>query len=424
MSGALATLKEKIYLHNVPSYGNRIFYGLGFLTLMSLVLLVVSGMTLAFMGQAWWLGSGLGIFVRSVHLWSVQAFMALMLLHMLVGLTTDALRPPRRAVWALGAAIFCLALVQSEFGYGLRGDFSAQFRAVSGADFWNGAYLGILVNPLSHLQDFALHIAVIPLAILFLFVLHYVLVHAYGLAKPYRADVPYRMVKADHRVMYARGAVLAAAILLLADLFPSPYLPATRIADVAAMQPALVTDTLAAEYDRSSDTATYLDSIDPYTFDTRQVFVAAPYEALTGRPPTASSTMIATLVPAARSGLYESLLRAADAAPDTYVLRFLSDMGVLEERAGTMGFSTAQSGMMKDEGGRMWGLPPGSWWFAPLAGLNASFDLPDNPQGDRVAAEVLGLLMLVFIAFPYIPWFNRLPEALLPVARYIWREPK
>lgn len=422
-SGAFATLKDKIYFHEVPSYGNRIFYGLGFLTLTSLLLLILSGTVLAFMGQVWWLGNGLGIFVRSIHTWSVQAFIALMLLHMLVGFTTSAFRPPRRAVWALGATMLCLALIQTEFGYGLRGDFSAQFRAVSGADFWNGAYLGYLVNPLSHLQEFALHVAIIPLAILGLFVMHYILVRSYGLAKPYRKDVPYRMVPADHRIMYARGIVLVLAIVLLADLFPSPYQPATRIADVAAAQPALVMDTLGQEFDRSSDTATYLDSIDPYTFDTRQVFVVGPYEALTGQRAAASSTMIAALAPAMKSGLYESVLRAEDPAPDTYVLRFLNDLGVLEDRAGTMGFSTADSGMAKDEGGRAWGLPPGSWWFYPLAGLNAAFDLPDNPHGDRIAAEVLGLIMLVFITFPYVPYLNRLPE-LLRLAPNIWRSPR
>lgn len=421
--GALATLEEKVYFHELPSYGNRIFYGLGFLTLTSLILLVLSGVALAFMGQAWWLAAPLGMYVRSVHAWSVQAFMALMLLHMLVGFLTSAFKPPRRVVWALGATIFCLALLQTEFGYGLRGDFSAQFRAASGADFWNGAYLGYLINPLSHLQEFAIHTALIPLAIFLLFTLHYLLERSYGLAKPYRTDVAYRMVPANHRVMYARGLVLVLAVLFLADIFPSPYQPATRIADLAQAQPARITDALAQEYDRSSDTASYLDSIDPYSFDTRQVFVSGPFEAITGLPPAASSTMIAALLPYAKSGLYESVVRAEDPAPDTYVLRFLADTGILEERAGTMGFGTDQGGMMKDESGRTWGLPPGSWWFAPLAGLNAAFHLPESDTGDRTAAEILGGLMLLLIAFPYIPYLNRIPE-FLGLAPFIWGTPE
>ncbi len=418
---ALKTLRDKMYIHELPSYGNKIFYSLGFLTLTSLIFLVGSGIVLAFMGQTWWLTTGWGIYVRSVHLWSVQAFIALMVLHILIGFLTSGFKPPRRMVWVLGAIIFCLALIQTEFGYGLRGDFSSQFRAVSGADFWNGSYLGHWLNPLSQLQTFALHVAIIPLIILGLFVLHYILEHAYGISKPYRDDIKYKMVPADHVAMYRRGGALAVCILVLAFFFHSPFVPAATIADTANRNPQLVATTLQQEYDRTSDTATYLDSIDPYTFDTRQVYVLGPYAQYAPTSTTTDpATMIAILVPAAQSGLYESLLRNADPANDTYVLRLLSDMGVPEAKASTLNMSTAQWGMAKDETGRILGLPPGSWWFMPLALLNSAFDLPNNPNGDRIAAEVLGLLMLIFITFPYIPYLNRLPE-LLRLAPFIWK---
>lgn len=421
---ALQVLKDKLYIHTLPSYGNKIFYGLGFLTLTSLVLLVITGLVLAFMGESWWLGSPWGIYARSVHLWSVQAFIAFMILHMLVGFTTSGFKPPRRFVWVLGALIFCLALIQTEFGYGLRGDFSSQFRAVSGADFWNGAYLGWWLNPLNHAQAFALHVAIIPLVILVLFFIHYLLERTYGIAKPYRSDVSYRMVAADHTVMYVRGVILAIAIVVLAYLFPSPYVPPLRIADVARQDPALVAATLGAEYDRSSDTATYLDSINPYSYDTQQVYVFVPYTMIVGGTATDSSAMIQALMPAVQSGLYESVVSGEDpAANDTYTLRLLNDMGALEAKAGTLNFATEQWGMAKDENGHLAAFPPGSWWFMPLALLNSAFDLPNNDNGDRIAAEALGLIMLLLITFPYIPYLNRLPE-LLHLAPLIWREPR
>ena len=422
-TNAFKTLVDKVYLHRLPSYGNTIFYGLGFLALTSLALLALSGMTLAFMGTHWWLYAPWGIYVRSVHLWSVQAFIAILILHILVGFLTSGFRRPRRMIWVFGALIFSLAIFQTEFGYGLRGDFSSQFRAVSGADFWNGARLGYWINPLSHLQEFALHVAIIPLAILLLFILHYLLIHTYGISKPRRKDMPYTMVKANHRVMWTRGAFLAVAILVLAFFFHSPYVPATTIAGVAQTNPSLVSSTLMNEYDRTSDTATYLDSIDPYTFDTRQVFVTAPYEALTGASTaTTSDAMIASLMPAAENGTYEAYLDREDPAPYTYSLRFLNDMGVLEQRAGSLGFATDQWGMAKDENGHwFFALPPGSWWMTPLGMLNSSFDLLDNDNGDEIAAYSFAVILFFFVVFPYIPLINRLPE-LFPFDRWIQKD--
>ncbi|MBU6323537.1 MAG: cytochrome b N-terminal domain-containing protein [Patescibacteria group bacterium] len=422
-ANAFKTLVSKIYLHRLPSYGNKIFYGLGFLALTSLVLLIISGSVLAFMGQDWWLHDPVGIYARSVHLWSVQAFIAILILHILVGFFTSGYRPPRRMVWVFGAAIFALVVFQTEFGYGLRGDFSSQFRAVSGADFWNGARLGYWINPLSHLQEFALHVAIIPLSILGLFVLHYILIHAYGISKPLKKETPYRMVDANHRIMWTRGAFLAAAILVLAFFFHSPYVPVSTIADSAKADASLVSSTLTDEYARTSDTATYLDSIDPYAFDTRTVYVVAPYEALSGATEaTTSDAMIAALMPAVENGTYEAYLDRADPAPYTYSLRFLSDMGVLEERAGTLGFATDQWGMAKDENGHyLNALPPGSWWMTPLGVLNSSFNLLNNDNGDEIAAYTFAIILLLFIVFPYVPILNRLPE-LFPFGGWIQRD--
>jgi hypothetical protein len=435
-ANAFATLRDKIYIHELPSYGNKIFFSLGFMALTSLVLLVLAGITMAFMGQAWWLGSPWGIYVRSVHLWAVQAFIAILVLHILVGFITSGFRKPRRMVWVFGAAIFCLALITTEFGYGLRGDFDSQYRAVSGADFWNGSYLGHWLNPLNYMQVFSLHVIIIPLSIFLLFLGHYLLERTYGISKPYRADIKYKMVAADHKVLFIRGGALAALILVFAFFFHSPYVAPITIASVAAQDPSLVSATLQQEFDRTSDTATYLDSIDPYTFDTRQVYVVVPYEQYvastdslafsntagsTGSPQADPAAMIATLMPLAKSGLYESLVsRENPSSNDTYTLRFLNDMGVLDAKASSLNMDTAQWGMVKDDAGSTFLLPPGSWWFAPLAIVNSIFNLPNNPNGDRIAAEILGFIMLMFILFPYIPYLNRLPE-LLHLAPFIWK---
>lgn len=462
-TNAFKTIIDKVYIHRLPSYANKIFYSLGFMALTCLFLLVLSGVTLAFMGKTWWLTTALGIYVRSVHLWAVQAFIAILILHILVALSTSAFRAPRRMVWVFGAIIFFLVLVQTEFGYGLRGDFSSQYRAVSGADFWNGSYLGYWLNPLNYTQSFALHVAIIPLAIFFIFIGHYLLEHTYGIAKPYRKDVAYKMVDANHKILFVRGSVLVACIFVLAFFFHSPYVPAVRIADVATQDPELIQSTLLQEFNHTSDTATYLDSIDPYAFDTRQVFVVVPYEQSLVNSPTsdawkifngepanvqqadmvqaenyvaatdtqafASTTnpviaMLNTLMPMTKSGLYQSLIDQENpSVNNTYSLRFLNDTGALKAKARSLAINTAAWGMAKDEGMNTRALPPGSWWLAPLGLVNSAFNLLSNPNGDRDGGIILGLIVLTFILFPYIPYVNRLPE-LLNIGPIIWKAPK
>lgn len=508
-TNAFKTIIDKIYFHRLPSYGNHIFFSLGFLALTSLSMLVVTGITLAFMGQAWWLHTPLGIYVRSAHLWSVQFFIFILVLHIIVGFSTSGFRAPRRMVWVFGAFIFALALIQTEFGYGLRGDFSSQYRAVSGADFWNGAHLGYWLNPLNHAQEFAIHVIIIPLFIFVFFLGHYILEHTYGVSRPARKSIRYKMVDADHTVLFVRGGVLVVLILGLALFFHSPYVPKVTIAGIAQSDPVLVMNTLQQEFKRTSDTATYFDSIDPYQFDTRQVFIVAPYQTyvagqaghdawttftaapvaqqqayiaqadrymsnlstssvialMNGQQPVApapvsapvattstttgstasSTTVVATttatstagtavpspvnatssnpvvmmyhaLLPMTKSGLYEKLLNEENPTiNDTYSLRFLNDMGVLDAKADSLNMDTEEWGMAKDETGSIYKLPPGSWWLLPLAIVNTAFNLLSNDYGDQIAGEILGSLLFLFIIFPYIPYVNRLPE-YLPLA--------
>lgn len=458
-TNAFTTLKDKIYFQKMPAFGNKIFYSLGFLALTSLVMLIVSGITMAFMGPTWWLTSTWGVHLRSIHEWSVQAFIAILVCHFLVGFLTSAFQPPRRMVWVFGAIIFCLALIQTEFGFALRGDFSSQYRIISGADFWNGAHLGYFINPEIFSQAFAIHVAIIPITILGFFLLHYLLVHTYGISRPKRKDIDTRLVPANHTKLYIRGAVLVALIIGLAFVFPSPFVAPERITAVAQQDPALFNQTIMQEFDHTSGTATYLDSIDPYTFDTRQVYIITPYQEFTATTSTNDAlavfqnessdiqqaniaeaeeyfnatsststvpinnpvvTIVNTLTPMAQSGLYESVINQESPNTNyTYDLRFLTDTGVLDAEAGVLNMTTEEWGMVREETGSMKKLPPGAWWFAPIGMLNSTI-LMNDPNGDRDAASILGGVMLLFILFPYIPILNKLPR-LIPLARFIWK---
>ncbi len=451
------TVLNKLYILEVPQYGNRIFYSLGFLALICLATLAASGTVMVFFGPTWWLTTAWGVFLRSIHLWATEAFILIIILHGLVVFSTSAFKKPRRLTWVLGSLAFILVLAEAEFGYGIRGDFSSQYRMLQAADFFNGSYLGRFINTLNQAQIYGIHIIVIPLVIVTLIACHYLLVKTLGIAKPYQADVPYKMVPANHAKLYWRGGTLLALLLCLALFFPSPLILPTHVSDVANESPALMAQTLMEEFTRTSDTATYLDSIDPYTYDTRNVYIATPYQqyiATNGRTDMlaafiATSTdaqqvyvdqatiyftdngtldqsnqnplisTVSSLVVMAQSGLYQASLDAQNTTNNqTYSLRFLSDTGVLDSEAQSLHITTDQWGMMHEEKGI---LPPGAWWLAPLGVLDHTI-LATDANGDRDGAEILGLLVLLLILFPFIPYLNRLPEKI-GLAKKIWGKP-
>jgi hypothetical protein len=360
--------------------------------------------------------------------------------------------------------MFLFVLVESEFGFVLRGDFSSQWRSLQGADFYNGSGLGYWLNTLNYKQILGIHIVVIPLLIIGLLFFHYLLVRVLGIAKPYRQDVPAKTVPANHTLLFARGGVLVVAVLILAFVLPSPFVKPITIQEVAKADPNILAATLVKEFDGSSDTAGYKDNIAPYTFDTRQVYIYAPYRQLIQLNPIGTKDQVTTfqhelstlqtqqlkdaatffdtwngkspiqtnntavgivdrLVSMAQAGLYEPALSAANdtATPGnstTYVLRFLSDSGVLENKASGLSLTTDQYGMLHEEGGHA----PGAWWLAPIGVLNHTV-LKNDSNGDRDAAIIFGSCLLLLIVFPFIPIANQLPDKL-KVYKLIWHEKK
>jgi ubiquinol-cytochrome c reductase cytochrome b subunit len=458
----IKTLNDTM-IKEVPSYGNKFFYSLGFLTMISFVVLIVSGVIMAFFGPSWWLTDGLGRYVRSVHLWATQAFVLFMILHLLVVFFTSGFKKPRRLTWILGVLMLFIALAETEFGYALRGDFSSQWRSLQGADFYNGGGLGHVINPLNYKQIYGIHIVVVPLVIIGLLFLHYLLVRVLGISKPYRKDVSVRTVPANHTLLFARGGVLIILILALAWLLPSPYIKPTSIQSVAQQDPLLVSKTLVAEFDGSSDTATYLDNIDPYTYNIRRVYIDSPYEqylrtqasktdalkqfnaetpsvqtqqlkaasdyfgqdkpGTSKLPHSPVMTIVSSLTTMAQAGLYEPALADANsngihADESTYTTRFLADTGVLEDKATSLNITTGQYGMIREETGKT----PGAWWLSPIGLLNHTV-LSGDDNGDRDAAIIFGSLLLTMLAFPFIPYVNQLPDKL-KVYKLIWHEKK
>lgn len=135
-SSGTIDLVKAVMIENVPSYANKIFYSLGFLSMICFFTLIITGSVMVFFGSDWWFTTRPGEFMRSLHLWSLQAFVVFMILHLFIVFLTGGYRSPRRFLWVLGALMFFLVLAEAEFGYVLRGDFSPQWRSLQGADLY------------------------------------------------------------------------------------------------------------------------------------------------------------------------------------------------------------------------------------------------------------------------------------------------
>jgi len=457
-NASLKKILSQLMIERVPSYANKLFYSLGFLSMISFLVLIITGVIMVAYGPSWWLTDPAGQFFRSIHLWATQAFVLFVLLHLSIVFLTSGFKKPRRLTWVIGAMMFFFVLVEAEFGYVLRGDYSSQYRSLQGADLFNGSGIGGFLNELNYHQIFGIHVVVVPLLILGLLFVHYLLIRARGIAKPYRQDVKYTIVKANHGLLFLRGFGLIGVILGLALIFPSPFIRPTTIKEVAQEDPSLMSQTLLKEFNRTSDTAIYVDNIDPYRYDVRQVYIVQPYHQLLAikhsrdqlvvfnaesaatqnaeigqardyymnglakQPkPNPVIDIVNSLTTMAKSGLYEASLFNSNPSGDqsTYVLRFLADSGVLDTKAQSLGITTQQYGMLHEESTK---FPLGAWWLAPIGLLDHTI-LANDANGDRDTAIIVGWLILLLIAFPYIPYVNRLPDKL-GLYKLIWHESK
>jgi hypothetical protein len=458
-SGISADIKEfvkSVYIIKAPSYGNSFFYSLGFLLLTCFAVLVVTGIIMVFFGPFWWDTNPAGVFIRSIHLWAAQAMTVILVLHLLTIVSTSAYRK-KKLIWMLGAVMFFLVLLQVAFGVVVRGDFVSQWNALSAADLWNGMYLGYWINPINWGAVYGWHIAIVPIVLLVLMGTHYLMVRSKGISKPYRNDIPYRMVEIDHRKMYMRAIMLVALILAFAFLFRAQYVAPMTIQRATVMNSSAVAVTLLNEFNYSSGTATYMDSIDPYHYSTRQVYVTVPYDkylqitngtnyeaqfleeprsvqtiqladafsyfsANSTYNTTANATnplipMVSSLLKMARSGTYDSVINgdAGSYLDTTYQLRFLSDTGEMYALAAKDKLLPQDWGIVK--GGTSW-WPPGVWLGGAYNWLEV-YVLGNDPNQDRDGGFIAEIALILFIAFPFIPYANELPDKL-KMYKIVW----
>ncbi|HKX18940.1 MAG TPA: cytochrome b N-terminal domain-containing protein [bacterium] len=176
---------ERLLPDQQPAYVHSYVYLLGILTLVSFVLLVLSGTVLAAFGPQWWHGSATGRFFNSIHFWSVQVFFFCMVLHLWAQFFMGAWRDGRAMTWVTGAVTFVAAIGTAFTGYLSQQNFDSQWIAVQGKDAMNAVGLGGFFNLLNFGQMYGFHVFILPWLVALLVVVHVLQVRLRGVVKPY-----------------------------------------------------------------------------------------------------------------------------------------------------------------------------------------------------------------------------------------------
>lgn len=174
----------------MPVYVNSVAYLFGVVALSGLVVVILSGVVLALFGPDWYHISRVGLFVNSMHFWSVQVLFAGILMHMITKFFMAAWRGGRWFTWVIGAIIFGIAMITGLTGYLSQTNWDAQWIAVQAKDAINAAGVGQFFNTMNTGQVMMLHIVVLPLVFSLLVGIHIYQIRRDSPVKPIPRNKP------------------------------------------------------------------------------------------------------------------------------------------------------------------------------------------------------------------------------------------
>ena len=124
-----------------PAYVASWIYVFGVASLAALVLAIASGFAIALGGPDWWHTDPVGHFFNSLHLWSVEMFMAFIVIHLWGKFWMAAWRGRRALTWMTGVIAFVASIVECFTGYVSQQNFDSQWISTSGKDAINATGL-------------------------------------------------------------------------------------------------------------------------------------------------------------------------------------------------------------------------------------------------------------------------------------------
>jgi len=279
--GALRLLPPgKLLPDRQPAYVASWAYVFGVASLAALGVAIASGFALALGGPDWWHYNPVGHFCNSLHLWSVELFMALLVIHLWAKFWMAAWRGRRAMTWITGVVAFLASVVECFTGYLSQQNFDSQWISTSGKDAFNSVGVGAFFNVMNFGQMLMWHIVLVPLILVAVVGAHVLMVRVRGVAHPIgdaeaagsgggrqrrravaRADAaPWRGRTRRYDIL-KEGTIASAIILaltfVLAGVLSSPDVPPVTIATWARVAPADFLGTAASELNGTSETATY-----------------------------------------------------------------------------------------------------------------------------------------------------------------------
>jgi ubiquinol-cytochrome c reductase cytochrome b subunit len=179
---------ERLLPDGQPTYVASWIYVFGVASIASLVIVILSGSILALKGPAWWHFTSLGHFFNSVHLWAVELFFFVMVVHLWGKYWMAAWRGGRGRVWVTGAVVFLVAIPAALTGYVSQQNFDAQWISTQAKDALNSVGVGAFFNVTNFGQMYSYHILILPVAVVVLVAAHVLLVRRNGVVPPFELD--------------------------------------------------------------------------------------------------------------------------------------------------------------------------------------------------------------------------------------------
>ncbi len=175
---------EQLLPDKQPVYVASWIYVFGVLTVAALLVVLVTGGILALAGPQWWHTSTAGHYINSLHLWSVELFMAFMVIHLWGKFWMAAWRGRRAMTWITGAVCFLGSIGAAFTGYVVQSNFDSQWISSEAKDGLNSVGIGSVFNVLNFGQMLMWHIVLLPLVVGVIAVLHILQVRRRGVVPP------------------------------------------------------------------------------------------------------------------------------------------------------------------------------------------------------------------------------------------------